>query len=346
MLQRHSSTAHSAYADLRRSLLDERATEIRGTPVRVERNGRRYWYDNYRVGAEVKRRYIGEETEALLETLTRHRALRAERDERRRKRTRLVRLLRNEGYLNVDPATGSLLNALASAGVFRLGGTLVGTNAFRLYEGELGVRMALDDAAMTNDLDIASFERLSLALAADDGVDPKMEDVLGEFQFAPAPSLERGKTWRWRQTRSETFVEFLTPSFDDEEGLRELPALGVSAQSLHFLNYLIAEPIQAVALYRSGVLVQAPRPERYAIQKLIVSERRRDGIDSLKSEKDRRQAAFLIDILAEDRPDELAEALEDARSQGLRGRGAKWREKIDAALKRMPETAAKLAALG
>ena len=42
-------------------------------------------------------------------------------------------------------------------------------------------------------------------------------------------------------------------------------ALGVSAQALHHLNYLIAEPIQAAVLYRSGVLVQIPRPERYAI---------------------------------------------------------------------------------
>lgn len=52
-----------------------------------------------------------------------------------------------------------------------------------------------------------------------------------------------------------------TPSFHPEEDVRDLPALGVAAQSLHFLNFLIAEPIKAAALYRSGVLIQIPRPE-------------------------------------------------------------------------------------
>jgi hypothetical protein len=73
----------------------------------------------------------------------------------------------------------------------------------------------------------------------------------------------------------DTLVEFLTPSFRSEEDIRELPALGVAAQSLHFLNYLIAEPIKAAALYRSGVLVQIPRPEAYAVHKLIVANRRK-----------------------------------------------------------------------
>ena len=117
------------------------------------------------------------------------------------------------------------------------------------------------------------------------------------------------------------------------------PALGVAAQSLHFLNYLIAEPIKAAALYRSGVLIQIPRPEAYAIHKLIVADRRK-GPDQLKSRKDRAQAALLIEALAEDRPDELREAYQDAME-----RGPQWRAHLSATLKRMPESAAKLAAL-
>ena len=41
-------------------------------------------------------------------------------------------------------------------------------------------------------------------------------------------------------------VEFLTPAFGDET-IRELPALGVNAQALNYLNFLIAEPIHAAA---------------------------------------------------------------------------------------------------
>ena len=50
-------------------------------------------------------------------------------------------------------------------------------------------------------------------------------------------------------------MESLTPSFYDDQGLRDLPALGVSAQSLHFLNYLIAEPLRVPLLYRSDALI-------------------------------------------------------------------------------------------
>jgi hypothetical protein len=81
-------------------------------------------------------------------------------------------------------------------------------------------------------------------------------------------------------------------------------------------------------------LVQIPRPERYAIHKLIVADRRLGGPDQLKARKDRAQAAFLVSVLAEDRPDDLAEAYRDALSHGPR-----WRERIAASLKRLPETA-------
>jgi hypothetical protein len=167
-----------------------------------------------------------------------------------------------------------------------------------------------------------------------------LQKVLGDFAFDPAPTLGRNAVWRWRQTRSDTLIEFLTPSFDEDEELRPLTARGVHAQSLHHLNYLIAEPIKAAVPYRSGVLVQIPRPERYAIHKLIVADRRRDGADALKAAKDRKQADFLIGALAEDRPEDLREAYEDAMALGPR-----WRERLDRSLARLPRTAERLAAL-
>ncbi|MGR3661985.1 MAG: nucleotidyltransferase family protein [Paracoccaceae bacterium] len=311
--------------------MDDAVSDIRGTPTRVVRKGKVYWYDSYRIGSEVRKTYIGEETNALIARLEAFKTLRLETDERRKHRTRLIGILRAEGFLGVDAATGSLLAALAGAGVFRLGGTIVGTHAFRLYEGVLGVRYRFDQMAQTGDIDIASFEQLSLAL--DDIVFPPLQEVLGGFSFAPVPSLDGNKVWRWKQTRNDLMVEFLTPSFQEEEGIRPLAALGVDAHSLHHLNYLIAEPIKAVAVYRSGVLVQIPRVERYAIHKLIVADRRRGGPDNLKAEKDRLQAAFLIRVLAEDRPDELLNAYTEAI-----GTGPKWSERVAATLKLIPET--------
>lgn len=331
-IRRHSPTAQAAYNDLVSLLLDESVSDIRGAPTRRDRGGRTYWYDRYRVGKETKERYLGEDSGALRHRIERHADLKNENDERRRERSRLVRLLRSERYLGADGATGSLLAALSRAGVFRLGGVLVGTIAFRLYEGELGLRLSLDQAAATNDIDIASFERLSLALG--ETVLPTIGDVLGDFDFAPVPSLDQGRTWRWRQSRGESLIEFLTPSFHEQEDLRDLAALGVSAQSLHYLNYLIREPMPAAVVYRDGVLVQVPRPERFAIHKLIVADRRRGRPGSAKGLKDIQQAEILIRILAEDRPGDLAAACEDARQ-----RGPRWRERLDRSLRRIPEAA-------
>lgn len=329
MINRHSPTAHAAYHELLRSLLDDTVSDLRGTPTRVERNGRSYWYDSYRIGTTVHKTYIGEDTEAARARIDNHQALRAQRDARRQERTRLVRILRAEGFLSLDAGAGSLLAAMAKAGLFRLGGTIVGTHAFRLYEGELGLRYSFDQLAQTSDIDIPSFERLSLAL--DDVTAPPLTEVLTGFDFTPVPSMEPDKVWRWQQSRGNQLVEFLTPAFGADEGRRPLAALGVEAQALHHLNYLIAEPIAAAVIYRSGVLVQIPRPERLAIHKLIVSERRRDRGDAIKSRKDLLQAEFLITALAEDRPDDLADAYEDARS-----RGPRWRDRLDQALEKSP----------
>lgn len=153
------------------------------------------------------------------------------------------------------------------------------------------------------------------------------------LKFDPVPGLQDRQVWKWRQTRGRATVEFLTPAFGDER-VKPLPALGVSAQGL---NYLIAEPIPAITIYRSGVLVQIPRPERFAIHKLIVAERHRGGPEQAKARKDLGQAAFLIRVLAEDRPDDLRAAYLDARACG-----PSWRARIEASLARLPEAAREL----
>ncbi|MFZ3584020.1 GSU2403 family nucleotidyltransferase fold protein [Loktanella sp. DJP18] len=80
--------------------------------------------------------------------------------------------------------------------------------------------------------------------------------------------------------------------------------------------------------------MQIRHPERFALHKLIVGDRRHGGPDQAEARKDRGQAAFLISILAADRPGDLADALEDAVS-----RGPRWRQRISASLAHMPDTA-------
>ncbi|WP_298918840.1 GSU2403 family nucleotidyltransferase fold protein [uncultured Roseobacter sp.] len=326
----HSQIGMSAYHDLLRLLRDDLVSNLKGTAVAVTVKGRVFWYDKYRVGNTMAQKYIGPDSSELRGRLEQAKDLKAAEAERKREQTRLVRVLRAEGYASADQRTGSLLSAFARTGVFRLGGTLVGTVAFRHYEGELGVRLGFDQLAQTGDIDIGSFERLSFAVG--DAVETPLAEVFSDLKFQPMPSIDHTRTWRWSQGGGETLVEFLMPAQRDE-GVRDLPALGVSAIALRHLDYLLDDPIPAASLYRSGVLIQIPRPEKYAIHKLIVADRRAGGPDAQKSMKDRAQAEFLIRALAELRPDELKEAYETALA-----RGPKWTSRLEASLAKLPKT--------
>src|SRR3989338_8863797 len=181
MTEHHSAISHAAYHDLLRALQDEQASEIKGTPRLEKRDGRLYWYDMFRIGSDVRKRYLGEDTPELADRISRHKALAEASADRAAERTRLIRILRAEGFQQTDATTGSLLTAMAKSGTFRLGGTIVGTHAFRLYEGELGIRFRLADILQTDGLGIAPCERLSLAVA--DQVEPSFQNPFQSLDF-------------------------------------------------------------------------------------------------------------------------------------------------------------------
>lgn len=77
-------------------------------------------------------------------------------------------------------------------------------------------------------------------------------------------------------------------------------------------------------LFREGINVLVPAPERYAVHKLIVSSRRlTDTLGRLKADKDLTQAALLFEALVETRHgNELSDAWEEAWERGERGKRA------------------------
>jgi hypothetical protein len=333
--------AQTLYRDLVDAhVLRPTRAETGGAPFRRMLRGRGYWYASERVGGRVVQRYLGPDDDATAERLAR---IGEERDDHQRfERTAadMVAQLRAARLPALDARTGALAIGLARAGVFDMGATLVGTHAFRLYDAELGRRVTAAAPASTEDLDIASFSRLSVALADAPGNAIDLGAVLAAHQVEPAPALDPGgRATRWRHRGGGAALDVLSPCFDATEGLVRLDALGAWARGLHFLDYLIADPIPAVALHRSGALVRVPRPERFAIHKLIVAHRRR-GDEVAKRRKDEAQARALIVALAEDRPSELARAHEEARE-----RGPAWRAAIDATLARLPEAARALASV-
>lgn len=211
--------------------------------------------------------------------------------------------------------------------MFRLRGVLVGTHAFRLYPLILGAQIAEAHQA-TEDVDLAQFHEIAIAL--DDRVDPRIQEALADVgELSEAASLHRGRPTAYRV--ADTLVEVLTPNrgADRDEPL-ELPALGMHAKPLRFLDFLLVDAIPAAVPYRYGVLVNVPQPARYAVHKLIVATRR-STTNAAKARKDIEQAAALIGILGEDQPDELAERYHEALA-----RGPQWQDALERGRRRLP----------
>jgi hypothetical protein len=330
-------SVHTTYQDLLESHRGHTIAEIKGTPFLRRLPQGNYWYARQRIGDRPVDRYIGPDTEDIRKRIERIRETIEDRKAFERRCALLVAQLRGAGLSTPDRQTGSILNAMARVGVFRLGGTLVGTHAFRLYGAELGANFAAALAA-TEDVDVAAFENLKLAIH--DKVDPSLADTFKALSLYPAPSFDpKGRTTKWRMKGGGATVEFLAPRMQSKREIVGLEPLNVFAQTLPFLNFLIADPIPAVVLYRSGVLVQVPKPERYAIHKLIVAQRR-SGPGLAKVPKDLAQAEALMKVMVEDRPQELLAAYERAMESG-----PKWRDALQASLKQRPEIASLLSQL-
>ncbi|AZU05395.1 hypothetical protein X907_2889 [Glycocaulis alkaliphilus] len=327
-------SVQTTYQDLLEAHRQQAVSNLGGTPVLKEKSGRKYWYVRKRLGNRIVERYLGPQSAELDQRIEAGRDAATDHAVFEKRCASMVAQLRAAGLPALDRQTGKVLRAMAVAGAFRLGGTLIGTHAFRLYSAELGVRFP-PELGLTADVDVAAFENLKLAI--DDKPDPSLARTFADLGLHPVSEAgDSRKHTRWRMPGDGLMVEFLVPRMQSHQDVVSLAPLGVDARALSYLNYLIAEPVQAVGLYRSGVLIQVPRVERYAIHKLIVASQRRKE-SAAKARKDLAQADLLIRILEEDRPEELGLAYEDACA-----RGAKWRSAMDASLDRLPEARARL----
>lgn len=119
-------------------------------------------------------------------------------------------------------------------------------------------------------------------------------------------------------------------------GFALFPHIGESVQALRHLEVTFDGSRDAVSLYRSGVPIKVPAPERYALHKLIVAPLR-SGTFREKRRKDLDQASWLLSVLSERRASELWSAWDD-----LCRRGRTWRERVDASLEERPDARASL----
>lgn len=214
-----------------------------------------------------------------------------------------VRLLARAGFATVDRKSYSTLASLHNHGLFRAGALLIGSHAYGALLNALGVRAA---AYSTEDVDIARGAQLAVS-----GLPPFIE-MLREtgLEFFPVPGLHRSAqaTSFAERGGSRLRVDLLVPSPDESYPIVRVPELGAHAKGLPYLAYLLRTSQEIPILSPHGVvLVRVPAPERLAVHKLVVSQLRSTA--SAKPEKDLRQAATLIEVLADRFPSAVEEAL-------------------------------------
>lgn len=307
-----------------------------GSFVQKTIKGRTYWYLQRLEGDRKRQHYLGVESEALLSWIDQVKAEREVQATEVIHRKRLCSMLDAGGAATLAPDVAKVLQLLADSGVFRLGGVLVGTHALGAYANMLGVRFE-GRFLRTQDVDIAQEPSVGIALAAGDGiVDLEQRFEESDLEFQTVPTLDpRRPASSYRVRGRELRVDFLTPLYGREStGPIHLPVLRVAAQPLRFLDYLIADPQQAVVVNGRGTLVNVPQPARFALHKLWTSEKR-PATEQTRSQKDRQQAAGLIEVLLDLRPGDLIRAWEAlAGYPSPRKRIARALRHVDPALRR------------
>ncbi|MGH8288180.1 MAG: GSU2403 family nucleotidyltransferase fold protein [Steroidobacteraceae bacterium] len=214
-----------------------------------------------------------------------------------------VRLLARAGFATVDRKAYSTLASLHNHGLFHAGALLIGSHAYGALLNSLGVRAA---AYSSEDVDIARRAQLAVSRL------PPFIDMLREtgLEFFPVPALHRSapSTSFAERGGSRLRVDLLVPSPDEDYPTVPVPELAAHAKGLPYLAYLLGTSLETPVLSPHGiVLVRVPVPERLAVHKLVVSQLRSKA--SAKPEKDLRQAATLIEALADRFPNAVEEAL-------------------------------------
>jgi hypothetical protein len=315
--QRLPESVQTLYAELFEQTVHAQADAAaagssQGTFVSKTVKGGTYWYLQRTEGDRRRQHYLGRESPALLAWMEEVRQARARSAVDEAQRAKLASMLAAGGAATESAPVTKVLSLLADSGVFRMGGVLVGTQAFVTYGNMLGVRFE-KQSLRTQDVDVAQDRAIGIALSQE-ASPVNVEQFLTQsgLGFFPVPELDpRLPSTSFKIRGRDLRVDFLTPMIGPESTKPVfLPALGVSAQPLRFLHYLIKDPAQAAVVGGSGILVNVPDPARFAFHKLWISGKRPVS-EQAKALKDLRQAGDLLEVLLEDRPGDLPPAWED-----------------------------------
>jgi hypothetical protein len=309
-----SATAQAAFAgldvaarqaDMRRSIAD-----LPGGFAKKSVSGRDYWYYQVKMPTGMPQQlYIGP-NDAPTQALMRAHANPAERLAQSALQ-KMARAAIEYGCDEIPLKHARVIERLRDYGFFSAGGILVGTHAFLAYQNHFGVRWTA--GAFTLDLDFAhAGKNLSIALPSTVQLDGRAAiDSLG-MGFIPVQSNTTFK----KPDEPDFDLDFLTTVGRAGDEPVHLANLNLTLQPLKFMELSLEDPMRATLLTRNGPLVvNVPRPERFALHKLIVHGER-PVAQRVKANKDLAQAGALIDYLLVNDGNQLINSWEDVVSRG------------------------------
>lgn len=320
-----SAAAQAAFAGLdtaaRQREVDRCVANLAGGFTSKLVNGKAYWYYQAKSpdGAPIQT-YVGPDdapTRALIDAhQSKPHALAG------KSLLQAARAAMALGCAQIPIKHGRVISRLGDHGFFRAGGILVGTHAFMAYQNLLGVTWA--GGAMTLDLDFAHAGRnVSIALQPEIKIDTRKAIDSLEMGFIPIQSQTTYK----KADEPDFDIDFLTSVGRTGDTPVFIESLNVTLQPLKFMELSMEDPLTTSILWRNGPLVvNLPRPQRYAVHKLLVYGERPQNMRT-KATKDLAQAAALLDYLLEMDLDLIQETWQDAMS-----RGPGWQSRLEQGL--------------
>ena len=301
-----------AYAEALDLALSNKLTSKTGFSFNSKtRNERRYWYLQHVLGDQRKQYYLGEDSPELQATMARQKARWAEGEKSAQILERAVAVAIAAGCTPITNRPFKVLNALAQSSYFDAGAILIGSFAFIALGNMLGARWQ-PGTVQTQDLDFLASDRAMLVLP---GKKPIAEVIFNMDEGIRAvPMLDpQAPSVSYTIRGSDFRVDLITHlEGSPGQGPKYVRAIDGHAQPLVFMDYLLHDAQKALLLFKAGVLVNVPTPARYALHKLIVSQRRPPA-EAAKALKDIAQASQLVAYLLDQRPGDLWLALDAAK---------------------------------
>lgn len=303
LFRRHDAAAQAKYQETKQ-LARSQARVLAGTPGSLKQrtqSGNRYWVRSFATAD-------GRQTDEYLGPVA---SVDKAKVEQFRRDIELARALASAsaalrlfGYQRIDRKPAAVLQVLFNRGLIGAGLTLVGSHAYGALLNELGI---MAPGYRTQDVDLARAQPLSVALPAGTSLESLLEET--GLAFVPVPGMPTRKpSVSFKLPGAETLaVDLLVPGKKAGEVVA-VAELNAHAQAIPLLDFLIEEPIEAVALSPNQVIpVRVPSPERFLLHKLFSSQSRSPG-ERDKIRKDLHQAAVLAAAVEEETPGSVRDA--------------------------------------